>query len=352
MWARWTWIAVFALFLLYSLLSVSRSMALTYNYSAPSVVFLILSARLSSQSAARLPALLLPGRAPHGFARETLPPVFGPTAAAAAALPSSATTSAVTSPLSGDNPAGAELRRRQLVERSTIGRVCIGKDWYRFPSSFFLPEAHWSPIEPSSPAESLSPPISSVSSSPSSEGAAAPLPELGRAVGMSMLVNGQREWLRQPRIDLDFIDSDFGGLLPQHYSGNVTDGLAWATAPPAPNMNAANRRDVTRYVPIAQCDFVVDTALGLHRTHPRDAFAAIEAGSKDGKSADGEWELYLSVPMLDADLSPSLTRAFYVPHIWATRNKFVNFDVWRRTRPAGSGSPHGAANPAATKVAR
>ncbi|CAB3366704.1 Hypothetical predicted protein [Cloeon dipterum] len=74
--------------------------------------------------------------------------------------------------------------------------VCVGKEWHRFPSSFFLPNNRW---------------------------------------------------------NLRFIESEFKGQLPQPYQPGP-DG----TSIVLPNFNDENREERSRYFDIAKCDFLVD----------------------------------------------------------------------------------------------
>jgi len=77
--------------------------------------------------------------------------------------------------------------------------LCVAKEWYRFPSTFFLPES--------------------------------------------------------PRVDLGFLKSDFSGQLPQQYA--AVNGTSVIQA----GFNDLNREDPTRYVTLDMCDFVVDLKL-------------------------------------------------------------------------------------------
>ncbi|KFY84663.1 hypothetical protein V500_09120 [Pseudogymnoascus sp. VKM F-4518 (FW-2643)] len=81
--------------------------------------------------------------------------------------------------------------------------VCLGKDWYRFPSSYFLPE------------------------------------------GMKAR----------------FVKSEFRGLLPGEFAKGVESGSKWwpGTWMVPEGMNDENLEDVGKYVDIATCDFLVDT---------------------------------------------------------------------------------------------
>lgn len=80
--------------------------------------------------------------------------------------------------------------------------VCFGKDWYRFPTSFFLPDgAH-----------------------------------------------------------AKFVKSEFNGLLPgEFYEGREESGMfhgAWVVPP---GMNDRNEEDLGKYVDVRHCDFLVDS---------------------------------------------------------------------------------------------
>ncbi|XP_059486586.1 alpha-1,2-mannosyltransferase ALG9 [Neocloeon triangulifer] len=74
--------------------------------------------------------------------------------------------------------------------------VCVGKEWHRFPSSFFLPDNRW---------------------------------------------------------NLRFLESEFKGQLPQPYQPGP-DG----TSVVPPNMNDMNQEERSRYFDIGKCDFLVD----------------------------------------------------------------------------------------------
>lgn len=76
--------------------------------------------------------------------------------------------------------------------------VCVGKEWYRFPSSFFLPSTqHWR---------------------------------------------------------LQFIESEFRGQLPQPYSQE-----SGATRIIPENMNDLNLEEPSRYINVSECHFLIDT---------------------------------------------------------------------------------------------
>lgn len=86
-----------------------------------------------------------------------------------------------------------------LPKRGSIN-VCVGKEWHRFPSSFFLPD---------------------------------------------------------DRFHLRFLQSEFKGQLPAPFS-NVPD----ATTIIPKNMNSQNLEEPSRYFPLNKCHFIVDVHLG------------------------------------------------------------------------------------------
>eukprot|EP00240_Pyramimonas_obovata_P002015 CAMPEP_0118946516 /NCGR_PEP_ID=MMETSP1169-20130426/44333_1 /TAXON_ID=36882 /ORGANISM="Pyramimonas obovata, Strain CCMP722" /LENGTH=505 /DNA_ID=CAMNT_0006892505 /DNA_START=323 /DNA_END=1840 /DNA_ORIENTATION=+ len=79
---------------------------------------------------------------------------------------------------------------------SGVAKVCMGSDWYRFPSSFLLPS---------------------------------------------------------PEYRLGFLESDFGGLLPADFD-SARGGTSWAPE----WLNKFNRADNRSYVPITSCQYLVE----------------------------------------------------------------------------------------------
>nr|CAD7442255.1 unnamed protein product [Timema bartmani] len=77
--------------------------------------------------------------------------------------------------------------------------ICVGKEWYRFPTSFFLPDNRW---------------------------------------------------------QLQFVKSEFHGQLPQPYSKGLN-----ATSVIPPHMNDMNKEEPSRYIDVAECHFLVDLDL-------------------------------------------------------------------------------------------
>lgn len=97
---------------------------------------------------------------------------------------------------------------QQLGETKNIPiNVCVGKEWYRFPSSFFLPSSD--------------------------------------------------------RWQLQFIQSDFRGQLPQPFKqGHLSTRII------PENMNDLNREEPSRYIPVEKCVFLIDS--DTPRATPRE----------------------------------------------------------------------------------
>ena len=184
-------------------------------------------------------------------------------------------------------PLRAVLGPRAPPAHTNAGvRICVGKDWYRFPGSFFLPEA-------------------------TARGAAAS-PE-----GRAFTDGGPAE--------LAYVQSNFSGLLPQPYL-HARGGAAVARA----GYNDGNRGDPSRYVAPETCDYVVDFKLPL-REEEQDAryepwfygagamggereCAVCEAAATGGVCAV-RWRSVWNAPMLHAESTPLLGRVLYLPGI-------------------------------------
>ncbi|KAK6515689.1 mannosyltransferase [Arthrobotrys megalospora] len=140
--------------------------------------------------------------------------------------------------------------------QNIYGNVCFGKEWYRFPSSFFLPEG------------------------------------------------------ARPR----FIKSAFAGLLPGAFAESNTpfrDGT-WKIPE---NMNDLNQEDYSKYVPIDECDYLVDSYFPGREEH---------AGSLEPNYIlDGEnWDRVTCQRFLDATQTPFLGRALWLPS-WVYKDQRV-----------------------------
>eukprot|EP01083_Nonionella_stella_P282701 961987_1 len=136
--------------------------------------------------------------------------------------------------------------------------VCVGKEWYRFPSHFFLPD--------------------------------------------------------QPcRTKLQFLKSDFSGQLPKHFEDTPD-----ATSRIPSDMNDINREEMSRYVEIKSCDYIIDLDLS-HQNEPHYGELS-------------EFEVVSERNFLNAAESPSMTRAFYIPVLSEKKNVFSKYQLLKRKK--------------------
>lgn len=130
-------------------------------------------------------------------------------------------------------------------EVSTTGvNVCIGKEWHRFPSSFFLPN-NWS---------------------------------------------------------LRYLSSEFRGQLPRPFEPYPNG--TWILPP---NMNDLNKEEPSRYVPINECHYLIDSDSEIFTgREPRYSRMV------------NEWDIVYQVAFHDNSRPSQLFRAFYIP--WFSDN--------------------------------
>lgn len=159
-------------------------------------------------------------------------------------------------PLSIYEPLGAGVRGGEV---GTVGRpgdfVCFGKEWYRFPNSFFLPQ------------------------------------------GMKS----------------KFIQSEFRGLLPGEFSeAGHGFGLFPGTWMPTQGMNDLNQEDMSKYVEIGACKFLVDTQ------YPLNAEKGLAPPPREPEYiTDTEnWKVVKCLPFMDAANTGLIPRMFWVPNWW------------------------------------
>ncbi|KAL1841327.1 hypothetical protein VTJ49DRAFT_7164 [Mycothermus thermophilus] len=127
--------------------------------------------------------------------------------------------------------------------------VCFGKDWYRFPSSFFLPR------------------------------------------------DMHAKWVR----------SEFRGLLPGEFSEARTGFGFWGgTWLPTSGLNDRNEEDLGKYVDLKSCVFLVDT-----RYPERDG--ELPPNEPDYSRDVERWEVVQCLPFLDAERTHFLARAMWLP---------------------------------------
>ncbi|KAL2878987.1 mannosyltransferase [Colletotrichum sp. CLE4] len=158
--------------------------------------------------------------------------------------------SAYSAPLSLYKPLGAGVSGQEgLGVRGD--NVCFGKEWYRFPSSYFLPR----------------------------------------------------------NMHAKFVRSEFRGLLPGEFSEARTGFGFWSgTWMPTNGMNDRNEEDMGKYVDQRFCGFMVDTQYP-ERTAP------LPPNEPDYIADEENWEIVKCIPFLDAENTPVLARALYVPNL-------------------------------------
>ncbi|KAI1073471.1 Alg9-like mannosyltransferase [Whalleya microplaca] len=155
---------------------------------------------------------------------------------------------AYSAPLKLYQPLGAGV----IEEQGLGGRgdhVCFGKEWYRFPNSYFLPRD----------------------------------------------------------MHAKFIRSEFRGLLPGEFSEARTGFGFWSgTWLPTRGMNDRNEEDMGKYVDIKQCSFLVDTR------YP-ESKEPLPPNEPDYITDDEKWEVIKCEPFLDAGNTHLLARVLWVP---------------------------------------
>eukprot|EP00105_Crassostrea_gigas_P012644 XP_011428699.1 PREDICTED: alpha-1,2-mannosyltransferase ALG9 isoform X1 [Crassostrea gigas] len=144
--------------------------------------------------------------------------------------------------------------------------VCVGKEWYRFPSNFFLPGNNW---------------------------------------------------------NLQFLRSEFRGQLPKPYSSGED-----ATKIIPTDMNDLNREEMSRYINISRCHYLIDLDTQTDTKYEPNYSANSE-----------EWTVLHSVPFLEASRSHRLLRAFYIPFISSRYCTYVNYNLLK-TRRTKKNSAH------------
>lgn len=136
--------------------------------------------------------------------------------------------------------------------------VCFGKEWYRFPSSYFLPRD----------------------------------------------------------IHAKFVRSEFRGLLPGEFSEAQTGFGFWSgTWLPTSGLNDRNEEDVGKYVGLKSCSLLVDTQYSerMDKLPPREP---------DYIADKANWDIVKCVPFLDAEKTHVLARIFWIPELDVIPDKF------------------------------
>lgn len=162
--------------------------------------------------------------------------------------------------------------------------VCVGKEWYRFPSSFFLPEEKFA-LSFLHDASTRAPTTTTWC--------------LGMVLTDCLCLQGP------------------ASQLPQPYSRER------GTAVAPPNMNDQNREEPSRYVAPETCDYLVELLLDdgntpEHKLDPLD---------------ENIWEVLSSSPYLDVAQSALPWRAFHVPGFSDKKNVFAQYVIAKKKSP-------------------
>ncbi|KAM0787191.1 hypothetical protein ACM66B_006434 [Microbotryomycetes sp. NB124-2] len=171
-------------------------------------------------------------------------------------------------------------KAEQLIELDPLDglglRLCLGKEWYRFPGHFLVPD----PVE------------------------------------------------------VRFVQSAFSGILPQQWestappatknSSKLGSGLFGRATHLVPaGMNNLNREEPDRYVPVSTCHYLVDLDLATIQQAPN----ALEPHYANDAAT---WDRVLCIPFLVGHKSARWTRAFFLPvSAWQQQNTFGKYCLLR-----------------------
>ncbi|KAA1467884.1 asparagine-linked glycosylation 9 protein isoform a [Dentipellis sp. KUC8613] len=150
-------------------------------------------------------------------------------------------------------------------------RLCLGKEWYRFPGHYLIPDG----------------------------------------------------------IRVDWIKSAFDGQLPAHFMETPANaglrGRTYGTAVIPPGLNDINREEPMHYVDVSSCDYLIDLDF------PHDP--AVAPHEPRYAIDNANWERVSCLPFLDARHSSLLTRTLWVPgETWQTQNTFGDYCLLRNRK--------------------
>uniref|UniRef100_A0A0N5A809 Mannosyltransferase n=1 Tax=Syphacia muris TaxID=451379 RepID=A0A0N5A809_9BILA len=150
----------------------------------------------------------------------------------------------------------------------TVIKICVGKEWYRFPSSFFMPA--------------------------------------------KITDRKGKLW----ETELDFIKCEFSGLLPKYYASGVLPNISRLIPS---EMNDLNLEEKSRYIPVSNCHYLVDLET--------PDVAEYEPNYTKQKET---WKSVIRSPFLLASHSHPLYRAFYIPFTNDAGLKFGMYHLLKR----------------------
>ncbi|GAA6059335.1 hypothetical protein JCM10212_005915 [Sporobolomyces blumeae] len=165
------------------------------------------------------------------------------------------------------------LDKSKAISLESLGelnlRLCLGKEWHRFPSSWLIPD----------------------------------------------------------QLETRFVKSEFDGILPKEWEepgpGKGLFGRATAVKPTG--MNMFNQEEKDRYVDVSTCDYLVDLDFP---SRPASSFSPLEPRYAADSST---WDVVFSHPFLDAENSPVYSRAIRLPVPgWGKGNQWGEYVLLRR----------------------
>jgi len=145
-----------------------------------------------------------------------------------------------------------------------------------------------------------------------------------------------KEWYRFPGhyliptgVNVEFIKSEFDGLLPRHFRPSVGIPLlekASQTREIPSDLNDLNREELGHYVDVKSCHYLVDMDHPLQADPPKQSPEIIFA--RDTKT----WERVFCAPFLDASRTPTLQRLLWLPgKSWRNRASWANYCLLKNT---------------------
>ncbi|KAF8445630.1 glycosyltransferase family 22 protein [Boletus edulis BED1] len=176
-------------------------------------------------------------------------------------------------------PAGVEESDRPSIDLTALKqfdlKLCLGKEWHRFPGHYLVPNV----------------------------------------------------------VSVDFVKSDFEGLLPAHFrSGNIAGEPWWdrkgSKITPA-DLNDLNKEVQDYYVPVENCDYLVDLDFPQHPT---------SSGNEPRYAVDEQtWERVTCLPFLDASQSSRVARTLWVPgRWWQSKNEYGDYCLLKNRERVGA----------------
>ncbi|KAG6817957.1 hypothetical protein H0H87_012425 [Tephrocybe sp. NHM501043] len=155
-----------------------------------------------------------------------------------------------------------------------------------------------------------------------------------RHFGLQLCV--AKEWHRFPGsylvpngISVDFVKSEFHGLLPGHFKSVAVPANStsqWWLRPGTDHVpkdqNDLNKEVLSHYVPLDSCDYLIDLDFPLH---------PVESTLEPRYAVDIEtWDRVFCKSFIDARHSRLLTRAFWAPgEAWQSNNQFGDYCLLR-----------------------